>query len=500
MEHVNNNVKYIYLFVLTAIISFSGCARAENVREPAVSGQFYPGDAKILSQMVDGFIAAAPKTNFDGKILAALSPHAGYPYSGQTAAHVYKQLSGTPIDTVIIVGLSHHYRLNGAALWPDGYFKTPLGNIQVDKELAATLLKNSSHIKINREAHVTEHSIETQIPFLQRVLPKAKIVPVVMGNPSLSICQDIGRALAKTVAAGAKQKKQTIIIASSDLSHYPSEPLARSTDRESLTTMAKLNAPSLAAYDTQMMSKGLPNLSCTVCGLGATLAIIEAAKQLGATETRVLRYSNSAEVSGDATRVVGYGAVVFLATIPADEEEKLSNESRKTLLNIARSAITEKLTTGNITWPAVSDGVMSEPKAVFVTLNKRKNLRGCIGTTEPTMPLAQAVAQYALAAAFQDFRFPPVKLSELKDIKIEISILSSLKSVKSAAGIIPHKHGVVVRKGKSSGLFLPQVWEHFTNKDDFLSELCYQKAGLPPDAWKKPNTELYVFTVESFSE
>mgnify|MGYP003880239451 CR=1 FL=1 len=178
----------------------------------------------------------------------------------------------------------------------------------------------------------------------------------------------------------------------------------------------------------------------------------------------------------------------------------LKPENQKRLLEIARQSIAAQLGGQPPPRVAVADPELTTPAAVFVTLTQRGQLRGCIGTTEPRAPLHQAVAELAVEAAVRDPRFPPLTMAELPGTHIEISVLSPLRRVKSAEEIQPHVHGVVVRRGFRSGLFLPQVWEHFAKKEDFLNELCWQKAHLEPGAWKDPATELYVFTVFAFEE
>lgn len=181
-------------------------------------------------------------------------------------------------------------------------------------------------------------------------------------------------------------------------------------------------------------------------------------------------------------------------------EFTISEKNRKELLKIARQAIADYLKTGEITERTPADPALRSPAAVFVTLTVHSRLRGCIGTTEPREPLYEAVSHMAVAAAVEDSRFPPVTLDELKNISIEISVLSPMEPVKNADEIRQNVHGVVVKQDGRVGLFLPQVWEHFASKEDFMNELCSQKAGLEPEAWKQPGTGLYVFTVVAFEE
>ena len=181
-------------------------------------------------------------------------------------------------------------------------------------------------------------------------------------------------------------------------------------------------------------------------------------------------------------------------------EFKISETNQKILLELARRTIRERLRSKTVPPYATNDKELTTPAAVFVTLNEKHQLRGCIGTTVPQLPLYQAVQQMAVAAAFEDHRFAPVMENEISDIKIEISVLSPMARLKSADEIQPNIHGVIVRRGGRSGLFLPQVWEQLPDKEGFLNELCMQKSGLEANAWKDPSTEIYAFTVFAFEE
>jgi AmmeMemoRadiSam system protein A len=178
----------------------------------------------------------------------------------------------------------------------------------------------------------------------------------------------------------------------------------------------------------------------------------------------------------------------------------ISEQGRKTLLKMARDSIEYYLKNGSMKDFACTNAELTQPAAVFVTLTQKKQLRGCIGTTVAREPLYLAVAELAVSSAVHDGRFRPLTVEELPKTHIEISVLSPLSAVASAAEITPKIHGVVVKRGGRSGLFLPQVWEHFSSKDEFLNELCWQKAGLEPDAWKDPKTQLFIFTVVAFEE
>jgi len=476
------------------------------VREPAVAGQFYPGDKNQLSGMLDGFFSKTKKQDIQGEIIGLVVPHAGYVFSAQTAAWVFKQIEGKDIDTVVLVGSSHNFGVTGAAVWSGGDFVTPLGKVKINEDIVKKLIDSADFIKVDNSVHIPEHSLEVQLPLLQKALKSFTIVPILINDIGYS--QKTAEAI-----AGSVKGKHGLFVASSDMTHYPDKKDAEKIDNDILKTIEKFNTDGLIKCDDKWMSKGVPNLSCTLCGLTAVVTVMSASKMLGCDTAKIVNYSNSAESQyGDSSRVVGYGGIVFIKSgqkknQQAKAEEKqtefsLTKESQIELLRIARNSIDGYLSTGNI--PPVTTKIpeLLNDGAVFVTLEKNHNLRGCIGTTEARMPLYKAVSQLAIAAAVEDTRFNPVTKGELKDINIEISVLSPLKKISSPDEITEGKHGVVVKKGFRSGLFLPQVWEHpqLATKEAFLSELCSQKAGLEPDAWKKGDVDLYIFTVFAFKE
>ena len=486
-----------------------------QVREPAVSGQFYPAQASELDQMVEAFLSKVPPRQSSEVPIALIVPHAGYMFSGQVAAYAYKQIEGFNIQTVIVLGLAHSYPLKGAAIYPKGAFRTPIGDVPIDDETAAKLVQKSSDIEVNEAAHQGEHSIETQLPFLQHIAKNAKLVPVLMGNPDLDTARRIGEAVAEVVLENEKNGKHTLIIASTDMAHYPNEQYAIESDQSMLKSIEALDSESLLCETNRMMTKKIPELHCTLCGEGVTLAVMAAAKKLGVKKGVILKHATSADSPfGDSSRTVGYCAVAFFGdskNVPPPSSSilgegrggGLSEEEQKKLLEIARSAITRYVTKKDKTSLAAleKNPVFSKPTAVFVTLMKEGNLRGCIGSIEPEHPLGVAVEKEAISAAAGDPRFSAVTEKELNQISIEISVLSPIRQVKSADEIVPFKDGVIVTKGARRGLFLPQVWEHVAgSKEKFMNLLCSEKAGLSEDAWKNPETSLSTFSVFAFDE
>jgi len=474
-----------------------------DVRPMAVAGQFYPGSKSELQQMLTDFFQRAvlnQPVNLDSRVVGLMVPHAGYVYSGQCAAYAYKFLSGQKFDYIFLIGNSHHYYFSPAAIYDGDYWETPLGEVKVARAVVKQIVQNlSSLVTINNSVHLPEHSLEVQIPFLQQTRKDFQIVCLLLSS-------GISRTDIDKIALGLKKviqeisaTKNVLLIASSDMSHYPARLVAEMVDAETLKAIENPEPEEIFRTDEKIMKRNLPNLVCTLCGRESVYLVKKLLTDLGRREVLVLHYDNSATSSGDSSRVVGYGAVAFFA----EEKMKtftLSQENQKSLLNLARQAIRQYLKSGKIIQWQTTDAELTRPGAAFVTLTEKGNLRGCIGMTVAMKPLYQTVIEMAIAAATEDSRFRPVTADELKDIAIEISVLSPLEKVNSAQEIIPHKHGVVVRRGGRSGLFLPQVWEHFQRKEDFLNELCWEKAGLAPDAWKDKDTELYIFTVFAFSD
>ncbi len=497
------NLLFFIFFLMSNLYS--------NSREPIVAGQFYPAEAEELKATIkEYFDKISDFKKQEAEILGIISPHAGYIFSGQVAAYSYKYLSQYKIESpiVILIGQSHHFRLKKPVLWSKGSFFTPLGEVKVEEEFVKLLLKNSQFFEENEQPHIPEHSLEVQLPFLQYIYGNNfTIIPILVSSFDYDFVYKIAEGLVNSIRSYSTKRK-TIIVCSTDMSHYPSYEDAIKIDKKAIEIVKSYEPKKYFEELRKLEKSNVKNLYCVFCGETAVGITIAATKLLGGDKIEVLKYANSGDtlMYGDKSRVVGYLALAFLKTqkeTKMKEEQtefKISETNQKILLELARNAIKEYITTGKIIEYKTEDKELQKPSAVFVTLTKRGQLRGCIGTTFPQYPLYQAVINMAIAAATEDPRFPPVTLDELNDIKIEISILSPLKRVFSYKEIKENIHGVVVKSQGRVGLFLPQVWEQLPKKEQFLSELCWGKAGLPPNAWQDPKTELYVFTVFAFEE
>ncbi|MCX5833202.1 MAG: AmmeMemoRadiSam system protein B [Deltaproteobacteria bacterium] len=466
----------------------------KNIRKPVVAGSWYPGDPDVLTRDIKAYLKKVPGDGVGGRVVGLISPHAGYLYSGQIAAHGYKLIQGQRFDSVIVIGPSHRSSFRGASVYNSGGFETPLGVVPVDADLADRIIAHGGSIAFYPQAHLQEHSIEIQIPFLQVVLGQFSFVPIVMGDQDRRACQELAEAISKAVKG-----KKVLVVGSSDLSHFHSYDKAVKLDRRVVDLVQKM--------DTDGLIRELGSGSCEACGGGPMVVTMLVAGKLGSTGVKVLKYANSGDVTGDTGRVVGYLSVAFYVDNPsrsqvsgktAVAERGLSEEEKKSLLEHARKTIECRLQGKPLPDLSYASAATQEKRGAFVSLKKQGRLRGCIGYIEGRKPLAQTVGDMALAAAFKDPRFPPVKREELADLDIEISVLTPLRKISDINEIKVGKHGLYVVKGFHSGLLLPQVateyrWDRLT----FLKETCY-KAGLPADAWQDEKTEIYTFSADVF--
>ncbi len=472
-----------------------------TIRAPAVAGSFYPADPERLRAMVRGFLEKAKKTALEGDLVALLVPHAGYEYSGLVAAHAYALLQGTRWDTVVIIGTSHRPAppviRGGVSVITAGSFATPLGRVRIDSATAGALLRAGAPFTEDAASQALEHSVETQLPFLQTVLGDFLFVPIVVGRTSESDLEAGAAALASALAG-----RKALLIASSDLSHYPSDRDARRVDADTLAALASLDPSRFRGACSLAMTRGTPGLEVPACGEDAILLTLRTAVRLGAAAATRLAYADSRDAGGPPESVVGYGAMAFTrGPGRSSSGERISPSGGRTLLALARRTLTAHLSPGAPRPSISADPELLKPQGAFVTLRKAGVLRGCVGTLVPDRSLVETVKEMTIAAASLDSRFPPVTREELGGISIEISVLSPLKRIRSVGEISLGTDGVLIKDGVHTGVFLPQVaGETGWDLPRFLDELCAQKAGLPRGCWKDPRTEIYSFTAQIFEE
>ena len=485
-----------------------------RIRPAAVAGSWYPDDADELARMMDEMLAAVEP--IDGEPIGLIVPHAGYAYSGRVAAAGFRQLEGAQYNVAVIIASDHQSPLSDPiSVWAEGGFETPLGVVPVDVELAHALVEADSRITFDPAAHEGEHPIEIELPFLQRVCPGCSIVPVLMSADDEETVQALADALLSTLwpvpstSSGqasdrASPGRRAVVIASSDLSHYPTYDDALVVDGATLAAVETGDPARVRETIETLMAAGFPNLATCACGEGPILVTMRVAQRLGADTVTVLRYANSGDSSyGDQSRVVGYGAIMFWRYEPPD----LTEARREELLALARTSIKEYLESDRIPDYETDDPVLARRSGAFVTLKEhsdpstglRTSLRGCIGHTRANLPLYQVVQRTAVAAATEDPRFPPLTPEELAGVTVEISVLSPFRRVTDVGQVQVGTHGLMIFQDGRQGLLLPQVpVEQGWDRKEFLENLCL-KAGLPPDCWTGRPT-LYAFTAVVFGE
>jgi AmmeMemoRadiSam system protein B/AmmeMemoRadiSam system protein A len=482
-----------------------------EIRLPAAAGSFYPGEPSTLAKTIAGMLAQTEKPSINGDIIGIIVPHAGYVYSGPVAAYAYKAIQGISYSDVIVVAPCHVDAFLGSAVYPGDFYRTPLGDVKIDKELSAELAGQSDLVNLSQSGHKVagrgEHSLEVQLPFLQTMLDDFSLVAVIMGSQDMKSC----RALAESIAEVCRGRKNVLLVASSDLSHFHDYKTASGLDNRIVNLVNDYNYDELYAE--------LQNGKVEACGGGPIVAVMMASQMLGANSAKVVKYANSGDVTGDSSSVVGYLAAVistggegkvYELDEAADEgtvennpasavDFGLSEFEKKKLLDLAYNSIDEALKGGEIAIDSsFRHGVMNEERGAFVTLTIDGNLRGCIGYIKAVKPLCETIAEMAVQAAFNDPRFPALRRAEFDKIEIEISVLTPMSLIESPDDVVVGRDGLYIIRGYNSGLLLPQVpVENNWDREKFLDQTCI-KAGLAPGTWKKSGTQIFKFQADIF--
>ena len=463
----------------------------EPVIRPATqANRFYTGDAKELSEEVDSFLALHRGETVYNNVAALIVPHAGYYYSGNVAATAYMSMpKDKPYKRIFLLGPSHHEWLDGASVNTEAdYYATPLGHVKVDHETALRLTDSDSVFSYQPKAHDREHCLEVQLPFLQRrfgenVMPS--IVPIIISTNDYQKLKRIANVLKPYFT------EENLFVISSDFSHYPSYEDACEVDAKTGKAIETGNVEQFIAVLEENSRSGKRNLATSACG---ELAIVTLMLMMDRTyEVKHLLYHNSGDVDNqEHNRVVGYHAFAILRG--ASQEFVLSDEEKKILKEIAFTSIKDSLAGKPVAQPILNSQypVLNSKCGAFVSLHKQGRLRGCIGHFGEDVPLHEIVAEMARAAAFEDPRFMPVTMDELKDIDIEISVLTPMRRIQSLDEFELHRHGIYIRRGYRSGTFLPQVADEVNwTKEEFVSHCAQDKAGIGWDGWR--DAELYVY-------
>lgn len=441
------------------------------IRPPAVAGMFYPREVAALRRDLHEMLAAAHVPASAPVPKALIVPHAGYVYSGLVAAEAFARLAPAraAISRVVLIGPAHRVAFAGLAVSAAEAFDTPLGRIPIDQEAVARISTLPGVGQLDA-AHAQEHSLEVQLPFLQTVLDHFALVPLVAGNVAP---ETVARVL-DTLWGGP----ETLIVISSDLSHYLDYASAQRMDGATRTAIERLDAQPIG-FDQ----------ACGRIGVAGLLAV---ARRRGlSVETVDLR--NSGDTAGPRDRVVGYGAWAFVepavATGVDPTIEARIRAAGPLLTALAKDALETFTRTGQkIPEPGGMPDLLTAPGAVFVTIERDGRLRGCIGSPTAWRPLAADVIDNAIKAGHGDPRFPSLTADELEGLEVSVSVLTPQEPIRFAdeADLLrqlrPRVDGLIIKDGRHGALFLPSVWEQLPEPRAFLAHLK-QKAGLAIDHW-----------------
>jgi len=507
--------EFFLLLLMLGVLMFGSLADA-SVRPPAVAGSFYPGDPATLESTVKQLLGEKPTADCEVP-RAVVVPHAGYIYSGETAAVAFRCFRGSGIHRIILLGPSHRMNFSGGALPEAGItaFALPTGTVELDLPVLKRL-RGDTLFKGPAAAHRGEHSLEVQLPFLHEVLPEARIVPVLVGASTGT--QEL-RDMAKTLLP--LLDPQTAIVVSSDFTHYGRSygwtPFPPGPDlRQRLHELCEKTALLIAGIRPEPFRRQVEISGDTVCGRDPIYVLLHLLSHAFTGQGRVLKLANSGDRTGDYSQAVSYASIAFAGTfhawknptvlLPRDE---FPPEIAKVVPLLARAVLETKLGHG----PAMADfylrfgepGEFQWPAGAFVTLNHRGmkpgspgRLRACMGLMDHRQSLQDAVIEAALSAS-EDPRFPPLKFEELSEISVEVSVLTPAKPVASPRDIVIGRDGVILSKHGRRAVFLPQVaTEQGWDLETMLSHLS-RKAGLSPDAWKH-GAHFEVFQAHVFEE
>lgn len=521
---------FVFFFiVLTPSVLFAQ-AEPQEVWEPQVAGRFYSEHENVLKGQMNTFFKNIPKQSNKGKPLAIISPHAGYQYSGQVAAYAYNSIKGHEFTRVILLAPSHFTsgkRFRGVSILKVRNFKTPFGFIPVDQEACNYLLastKSSSSTAPHKTttlfasyegAYSGEHSLETQLPFLQLSLDNFKLVPIMVGILIDDDFDQVANAIRPLI------DDKTLVVVSSDFTHYGEGygyvPFKNDIEKN-IKTLDYGAFEKILSKDFHGLRAYRKETGINTCGIIPIALLLKLLPEDAYGE--ILNYDTSGRQFNNFSFSVSYASILFTKPpqtkagyyvpklnpsekhqsfcLTSEEKAHLLSLARNTLQIYARTGISPKLTSIEHTFTPK----LKEKCGVFVTLKKRGELRGCMGYIAPRMALFQGVVENTINSSSHDIRFHPVEAKEISDITIEISVLSKPKRINRPSDFLVGKEGILIRKGFASAMFLPQIAiEEGWDRVKTLCNLCL-KAGLPEDSWKNDGDgmEFYIFTADVFNE
>jgi len=436
------------------------------IREPYAAGSYYPGSTSRLREMLEMCTDAKAEKE---DVVGLLMPHAGYQYSGAVAGAAISRVKFK--DTFIIIGPSHSGMGKPFSVMTEGTWLTPLGEVEIDSELARKIVAVSEYAEEDYRAHQQEHAVEVQVPFLQYFKSDIRIVPIILASAPAATYEQIGRDIARAIK---ELNREVVIIASGDMTHYEPQSTAEEKDRQAIEAML--------ALDGAELTRRYEKLHITMCAHGPVVCLISAAKELGVAGAELIKYQTSGDTTGDYDAVVGYAGIIFKKA----GMHPLTALAKETVETYVRKGKTPEP-------PKELTPEMKEKAGVFVSIHKLGALRGCIGTFESQQKnVAGEIITNAVSSSTRDPRFPPVAPEELKDLDYSVDVLTSPEPVDDESQLDPRKYGVIVEAGWRRGLLLPDL--EGVDTVEYQIDICRQKGGISPDEPVK----LYRFEVKRY--
>ena len=463
-------------------------------RKPTVAGTFYPANSKALTEELTTLFSLAVPRTWDG-VRAIIVPHAGYVFSGKVAASAFNQIpEDADYERIFIIGSSHHNASNKVSIFEQGYYKSPLGDFEIDTTVTTSLKNSCEFFQYLPEADAPEHCIEVQLPFIaHRLKGNFKIVPLIICTWNRTIIELLSHALQPYF------NHKNLFIISTDFSHYPSYTDASTVDQETADAICSNNKALFLETLMKHKHAGIPELVTDLCGWTSVLCLLNITQDFKNSKYRKIDYSNSGDSKyGDMSRVVGYYAIAVTETTST---LFLNQTDKDALLELARKAIKMYVKHNSVYVPDKSklSKTLLIPCGAFVSLHQHGSLRGCIGHFDTDSELCDVVVKMAIESATNDYRFRRVTADEIESLEIEISVLTPLRKILSIDEFELGTHGILIKKGQRKGTFLPQVAKSTGwNKEEFFGHCSQDKAGLGWEGWK--TAELFVYEAIVFHD
>jgi|WetSurMetagenome_2_1015567.scaffolds.fasta_scaffold00001_167 MEMO1 family protein len=492
-------MRTIIVLLLTILSAMELFSQSKSVdRQPVVAGSFYPSDKDSLKQDLVRLFSDCKKPGEVLKIRAIISPHAGYVFSGKIAASAFSTVpKSARYENIFLIGSSHVMAFEGASVYNTGDFITPLGKITVNREIGDKLKKDNDVFNFPVTAHLKDHCLEVQIPFIQYYFETTpRIVPIIIGTTNTSTIRKIADALRPWFTA------ENLFVISSDFSHYPSNENANIVDNKTAGSILTSDPAAFLATLKKNSAARIDGLATSMCGWTSGLTLMYLAGENSDLVFKKVDYCNSGDSRyGNKDEVVGYNAIVLTDkrsetknSQKPEEEFSFSQKEKDILFEIARSSIKSILYDGkkySVAEDKMPDALM-RPLGAFVTLKINGTLRGCIGRFVSSEPLCKVVSESAVSSAFEDTRFHTLTKEEYPKVDVEITVLGPRKKINSIDEIKLGKHGIYIKKDFRAGTMLPQVpVEYGWTLEEFLGYTSRDKAGIGWDGWK--DAEIYIY-------